>query len=304
MEQHVINPFNKLDLSRIPVEVAITLADKLLFGDVSAVGKQERTLTVQQFLEVLFPANLRLSTLVAEAGIILTDHLVFVDNSAIDPKERKITLEQLLAVITPAITVTATPSITPTGMITAFAGLVAPPGWLLASGLTIGNPSSGATSRANVDTQSLYNLLWTSYANAQLPIQDSAGVPGVRGVSAAVDFAAGYRLPLPDLRGRVMVGKDNMDGTAANRVTTAGSGVDGLVNGASGGSQSVTLTTGELPAHTHTTQVPTTTSMLGASGTAALIPTPTSPIASSSVGGGLPHNNTQPSIITTFIIKL
>jgi microcystin-dependent protein len=57
---------------------------------------------------------------------------------------------------------------------------------------------------------------------------------------------------LPDLRGRAIFGKDNMGGSAANRITSAGSGVDGTVLGASGGTQNVTLTTNELPAHTHT----------------------------------------------------
>lgn len=50
---------------------------------------------------------------------------------------------------------------------------------------------------------------------------------------------------LPDLRGRALFGKDDMGGSAASRLTTAGSGVDGLTLGAVGGSQS-------LHGHTHT----------------------------------------------------
>ena len=45
---------------------------------------------------------------------------------------------------------------------------------------------------------------------------------------------------LPDLRGRSVAGRDNMGGTAANRVTTAGSGINGVALGANGGSQSFT----------------------------------------------------------------
>lgn len=45
---------------------------------------------------------------------------------------------------------------------------------------------------------------------------------------------------LPDLRGRSVSGRDNMGGTAANRVTTAGSGINGVALGANGGSQSFT----------------------------------------------------------------
>lgn len=54
-----------------------------------------------------------------------------------------------------------------------------------------------------------------------------------------------------DLRGRLPVGKDDMGGSAAGRVTTAGSGVDGATLGAVGGAQNVTLTEAKLPAHTH-----------------------------------------------------
>lgn len=50
---------------------------------------------------------------------------------------------------------------------------------------------------------------------------------------------------VPDMRGRALFGKDNMGGTAASRITSAGSGVDGATLGASGGSQS-------LHGHTHT----------------------------------------------------
>jgi hypothetical protein len=42
---------------------------------------------------------------------------------------------------------------------------------------------------------------------------------------------------LPDFRGRAAFGKDDMGGTAASRLTTAGSGVDGATLGTGGGSQ-------------------------------------------------------------------
>jgi microcystin-dependent protein len=185
-----------------------------------------------------------------------------------------------------------------------YVGVSAPSGWLLASGMTIGNPTSGATSRANADTLPLYTLLWTSYANLQLPIQDNVGVPAVRGASAAVDFAAGKRLPLPDLRGRVVVGGDSMGGVAANRVTTAGSGIDGATHGTTGGSQSVILTEGNLPAHTHDTLVPTTTPATGTSGATGTSPGASSAVASDSTGNGEAFPIAQPSIVANYIIKL
>lgn len=42
---------------------------------------------------------------------------------------------------------------------------------------------------------------------------------------------------LPDIRGRVVAGQDDMGGTSANRLTVAGCGFDGDVLGATGGSE-------------------------------------------------------------------
>jgi microcystin-dependent protein len=55
---------------------------------------------------------------------------------------------------------------------------------------------------------------------------------------------------VPDLRGRMLVGKDDMGGSAAGRVTTAGGGLDGATLGATGGAQNTTLITANLPAYT------------------------------------------------------
>lgn len=49
---------------------------------------------------------------------------------------------------------------------------------------------------------------------------------------------------IPDWRGRTLVGRDDMGGSAANRVTNAGSGITGTTLGASGGNQA-------LAQHTH-----------------------------------------------------
>jgi len=52
---------------------------------------------------------------------------------------------------------------------------------------------------------------------------------------------------LPDLRGRVVAGKDNMGGTGAGRMQTANGGVDGATLGAAGGADTHTLTRAQLP---------------------------------------------------------
>lgn len=125
-------------------------------------------------------------------------------------------------------------------------------GWIWLNGTTIGSAASGATGRANADTQALYTLFWTDYTNEVLPIQDSAGVATTRGLSAAADFAANKRLPVPDYRGRTMFGRDTMGGvTAANRITTAGCNIDGAVLGAFGGAQNVQLTGSQNGQHLH-----------------------------------------------------
>lgn len=52
---------------------------------------------------------------------------------------------------------------------------------------------------------------------------------------------------LPDKRGRVSISKDNMNGSAAGRVTGGGAGIDGTTLGAAGGAQTVTLASANLP---------------------------------------------------------
>ena len=81
---------------------------------------------------------------------------------------------------------------------------------------------------------------------------------------------------LPDLRGRIEVGKDDMGGSAASRITSGVSGINGATLGAAGGSQipdagvlsanSVSVVTD--PGHTHTLPAvaPTSTPGVGIAG--------------------------------------
>lgn len=64
---------------------------------------------------------------------------------------------------------------------------------------------------------------------------------------------------LPDLRGRVTAGLDNMGGTPANRMTSGVSGISGVTLGASGGHQAVQTHNHALtdPTHNHALTDPT-----------------------------------------------
>ena len=57
---------------------------------------------------------------------------------------------------------------------------------------------------------------------------------------------------IPDLRGRLTAALDNLNGSAANRITVAGGNFDGTVLGGTGGAQNHTQTVAEMPAHAHT----------------------------------------------------
>ena len=56
---------------------------------------------------------------------------------------------------------------------------------------------------------------------------------------------------VPDSRGRVDAGKDDMGGSSANRLTGLSGGVDGDILGATGGAETHTLTTAQIEAHVH-----------------------------------------------------
>ena len=56
---------------------------------------------------------------------------------------------------------------------------------------------------------------------------------------------------LPDGRGYTYAGRDNMNGPVAGRLTTGGSGIFALGVNATGGVETVTLTGSQIPAHAH-----------------------------------------------------
>lgn len=105
----------------------------------------------------------------------------------------------------------------PSGVVMPFAGASIPSGWL---------PCDGSVVSRSVYAD-LFAVIGTVYGNG--------------------DGSTTFQVP--DLRGRAVFGKDSMGGTAAGRLTSAGSSVDGAVLGASGGSQL-------MQQHTHTVSDP------------------------------------------------
>lgn len=221
----------------------------------------------------------------------------------------------------------------PTGSMMAYAGSSAPSGWLLCAGQAVSRTTYAA----------LFSAISTAYG--------------------AGDGSTTFNLP--DLRGRIPAGKDDMNGTAANRLqvslsgtTTASSAVvtglsstaalavgmsafgstlpagvtiasidsasqvtlstgtgvtagtvtlrfgymDPQALGSAGGSQTHTLATPQIPAHTHTVQAQASSGVNAGSFSVAMN-TGATTLTSSSTGGSQAHSNVQPSVIANYIIK-
>jgi microcystin-dependent protein len=146
------------------------------------------------------------------------------------------------------------------GEVAAYAGATAPSGWLLCFGQAISRTTYAA----------LFALVGTTYG--------------------AGDGSTTFNVP--DLRGRVVAGQDDMGGTSANRLTGASGGVDGDVLGGTGGAEQHTLTMPELPstAAKHSTS-------FGFEGGGSIFDA-----FLINTGGGQPHNNLQPTLILNYII--
>jgi microcystin-dependent protein len=191
-------------------------------------------------------------------------------------------------------------------------------GWVKLNAQTIGAPSSGATQRANADTQNLFVYLWNNFSNAHAPVS------GGRGASALADYSANKTIGLPDLRGRVMVGLDDMGSTAAGIIlpknVTSGGGDGPTTPAASGGEANHTLLlaeapTGQLtlndPTHSHNTAFGGNSGQGGAfSGTisnsiiSATTQAALTGITLTDNAGGGSHNTMQPFVLVTVYMHL
>lgn len=188
----------------------------------------------------------------------------------------------------------------PAGVLAPYAGASAPDGWLLCYGQAVSR---------------------TTYADLFTAISTTYG---------AGDSSTTFNLP--DLRGRVVAGQDDMGGSSANRLTGQTGGLDGDTLGATGGTETHTLSLTEAPAHDHGGVTGTTKPDLVLTGVGGGANVPTTPNTSlnggstvvqlngqsagasdigvsththtiTSAGGGGAHNNVQPTIVLNYIIK-
>jgi len=164
--------------------------------------------------------------------------------------------------------------IMPTGAVLPYAGSSAPTGFLLCYGQAV--------------SRSTYAALFTAL--------DDGATYGTGDGSSTFN--------VPDLRGRVVAGQDDMGGSSANRLTDQTGGLNGDTLGDTGGSETHTLTTAQMPAHTHTVTAHENPGGTGDSnGSEGGDSSYDRSSTTSSTGGGGAHNNVQPTIILNYIIK-
>jgi microcystin-dependent protein len=192
---------------------------------------------------------------------------------------------------------------------------VADTGFVMCDDGTIGSAISGASSRANADTQALFTLLFNNITDTFSPIFTSGGGATTRAAqtNAASAWAANCRISITKTLGRVL-------GAAGS-----GSGLTARGLGQTLGEETHLLTIAEIPAHTHANTLtdpghthpfpgsqspsqqfsPTIQSVqLGASGFNITSNTTGITINNASIGGGTAHNVMQPSLFVNWMVKL
>jgi microcystin-dependent protein len=182
----------------------------------------------------------------------------------------------------------ATASFVPAGAMMAYAGTTEPAGWLFCYGQAISR---------------------TTYARLFAAISTTHGTG---------DGSTTFNVP--DIRGRVIAGQDDMGGTSADRLTGVSGSVNGDTMGAVGGAETVTIAQANLPAVTLSvtaTGSSTTETFTSGGGTEKIIKAASDNGAASgtgtgaasvsgttsALGSGTAIHNVQPTIIQNVIIK-
>lgn len=167
----------------------------------------------------------------------------------------------------------------PVGLVSPYAGTSAPSKWLLCAGQAV----------SRTTYSDLFGIVGTTYGSGD----------------------GSTTFDLPDLRGRVAAGKDNMNSDTAGRLTSGGAGVNGGSLGASGGEETHQLTESEMPEHKHidgfgensnTGRYGRATGIGSASDYDMTGSSVTNGQYTSTEGGDDAHNNVQPTLVLNYII--
>ena len=161
----------------------------------------------------------------------------------------------------------------PPGCVMPYAGSTSPAGWLLCAGQAVSRTDYGA----------LFAVVGTTYGTG----------------NGSTTFN------VPDLRGRVVAGLDNMGGSAASRLTSTTITGGGDAPGEVGGAQTHTLSESEIPSHRHsaTTEDANTFTTQYTTGSNIYLQTGSISTFTGYTGGGGAHNNVQPTMVMNYIIK-
>ncbi len=161
----------------------------------------------------------------------------------------------------------------PTASLMPYAGSSAPTGYFLCDG----------SAKSRTTYSALFGIIGTNY--------------GVGDGSTTFN--------IPDLRGRVIAGQDDMGGVSANRLTGLSGGINGDVLGGVGGLQSHLLTAAQsgLPEHTHGGTRDSDAADPGGTNSRQIRGGTTGGVTGGSKPASSAHNNVQPTIILNYIIK-
>lgn len=233
------------------------------------------------------------------------------------------------------------PNLLPAGMMAPYAGASAPTGWLLCDGSAVSRSGYATlfaaigTAYGTGDGSTTFNLpdmrdrvpigkgdMGGSHANrmgATLTGTTTAGSAVVTGLSSTAGLAVGMAAVGANIpAGRTIASIDSGTQITLNSGTSVTAGtaairfavVDTGTLGNTGGSATHTLTTPQIPAHTHNFDASGNTYyMLRSAGsgtfgwTSGALPFTSNTTGVQSAGGGQAHANVQPGLVATYIIK-
>lgn len=197
-----------------------------------------------------------------------------------------------------------------TGDIRTSLNAFSPYGWVIMDDGTIGNSSSNATSRANIDTFPLFDLIWRTFkggGETLAPMFESTGIPVVGyGTSPVADFTVNRQISLTKAAGRLLA---NVGLPGTNSVPVMGGSNTGTTwaIGQTTGNELHTQSIAEMPNHNHPgSTVPFANVAASRGGGAAdtvLAPGP-GVVTVAPQGGGSAFNVQQPVSFLNVFIKL